>query len=139
MTQSEVPENNTYYNRLFTGTIRGGNMKLQSKFQIGDEVILELPTEVTGYIYAVSFSASQVSYTVAIPTAHENVYELLPDIRGGMRHAGFPPVAKLVDVDALKAFLNAHQTRLQVVEGDREETVGRKATPALSLVQPKKD
>lgn len=142
----------TYYNQAFyRGPIETGSTKLPAHFQIGDQVILTLSenvTEVVGYVFAVNFTSSVVSYSVAVPTETPHTYAIVSGIRNGMRLFGADQSSntELVDVQALEQFFNAFTQRalgLQVLDGGCTETdttrSSGKSAVSLSLVPPKKD
>ena len=142
----------TYYNQAFyRGPIETGSTKLPSHFQIGDRVIMTLSenvTEVVGYVFAVNFTSSVVSYSVAVPTETPHTYAIVSGIRGSMRPFGSDQSCgtELVDVSSLEQFLNAFTQRnlgLQVLDGGCAETDAHdnssKSAAALSLVPQKKD
>ena len=142
----------TYYNQAFyRGPIETSSTKLPSHFQIGDRVIMTLSenvTEVVGYVFAVNFTSSTVSYSVAVPTETPHTYAIVSGVRGGMRLFGADQSSntELVDVQALEQFFNAFTQRalgLQVLDGGCTETettgISGKSAVSLSLVPPKKD
>ena len=141
----------TYYNQAFyRGPIKTSSTKLPSHFQIGDRVIMMLSenvTEVVGYVFAVNFTSSVVSYSVAVPTETPHTYAIVSGIRGGMRPFGSDQSfgTELVDVQSLEQFRNAftqHNLGLQVLDGGCAETDAHdnsKLAATLSLVPQKKD